>query len=680
MTLTIIRYFYFLLVIVTPILVFPHTSELFEFNKMLYIYFTSLCVGFLWLYYQIQSGKIQIRAHPFFLVLGIFLATQILSTVTSIDVHTSIFGYYGRFNAGLFSLFCYAILAFVFIQVADRGFIRRFFQVAFATAAVVVLIGLPGRFGADVLCYIFTGQLTNACWSDQFRPSERMFSTLGQPNWLGAYLAIMAFTGLALSLEQARRTGVFVYAAGITLCLLGILFTRSRSALLAVALCAAAAGVVLLLRHRKAVISRWKTYAVVGAVFVSAVIVFKTGIGSIDRFLNFSHLSGGSSPSIQSPAAGKGAAAQPSGVTDSFDIRRIVWRGAVDLGLQYPLFGTGVETFAYAYYFTRPLAHNMTSEWDFLYNKAHNEFLNYFATTGFPGVISYIAMILAAAAVFAFRYVKEQSEAEALFWLMLLFAYATISVTNFFGFSISSVQIFFYLLPAAAIAGTRGHMEWVSQLPRSRWFLVPSRIAVVVCVIFGAVYLARYFLADTAYASAESLQRAGEYRDAFAVYQQALALKDEHIYQDKLSSNLANLAYLLSFGEEADLASQTRLLSERLNKIALERSPKNVQYWRTRAKNAYLAYQSTLDTAYLNSAIESMKTAQSLAPTDPKMPYSTALFYALAADEADATTSASYHERALEEVNRSLKLKPDYTDALELRKQLLKPKSKTGEE
>ncbi|MEK9179052.1 MAG: O-antigen ligase family protein, partial [Patescibacteria group bacterium] len=78
--------------------------------------------------------------------------------------------------------------------------------------------------------------------------------------------------------------------------------------------------------------------------------------------------------------------------TDSIVIRKLVWQGAVKLGLKYPLFGTGVETFAYAYNFTRPAAHNQTSEWDFVYNKAHNELLNYFANTGFFGLFSYLLL------------------------------------------------------------------------------------------------------------------------------------------------------------------------------------------------------------------------------------------------------------------------------------------------
>jgi O-antigen ligase len=82
---------------------------------------------------------------------------------------------------------------------------------------------------------------------------------------------------------------------------------------------------------------------------------------------------------------------QELGGSDSGKIRLIVWQGAIEAFKQNPLTGSGVETFAFAYYKVKPLAHNLTSEWDYLYNKAHNEYLNYLATTGIFGLGTYLA-------------------------------------------------------------------------------------------------------------------------------------------------------------------------------------------------------------------------------------------------------------------------------------------------
>src|SRR3989339_981087 len=139
------------------------------------------------------------------------------------------------------------------------------------------------------------------------------------------------------------------------------------------------------------------------------------------------------------------------GGSDSMDIRKVVWQGAIELGQRYPLFGPGVETFAYTYYWVRPAAHNLLSEWDFLYNKAHNEYLNFLATTGFFGLLTYLLLIFSIIRVIA------RSNATWLSWIPLagkshstndlktenrelktplLLGSLSILITNYFGFSV----------------------------------------------------------------------------------------------------------------------------------------------------------------------------------------------------------------------------------------------------
>lgn len=123
------------------------------------------------------------------------------------------------------------------------------------------------------------------------------------------------------------------------------------------------------------------------------------------------------------------------GITDSEAIRMPVWKGAIKIWQRYLIFGSGVETFAYSYYLDRPAEHNLLSEWDFLYNKAHNEYLNILATTGSLGFLSYLSLL------------------GGTIWLIkknpsLLGAYVSILVTNFFGFSVVIIGLYFFLIPA----------------------------------------------------------------------------------------------------------------------------------------------------------------------------------------------------------------------------------------
>lgn len=172
------------------------------------------------------------------------------------------------------------------------------------------------------------------------------------------------------------------------------------------------------------------------AVFFIAILIFKTGIEPIDKYISLRK-------AVSKPTAVVVETFADSDITGSGKIREIVWSGALELGRRYPLFGTGLETFAYSYYGVRPVAHNLTSEWDFLYNKAHNEYLNFLATTGFVGLGMYILMIVAVIYLFV-RTIKKHHD-SGLFGISLLAAYTTILITNFLAFPLQRSIFSFFL-------------------------------------------------------------------------------------------------------------------------------------------------------------------------------------------------------------------------------------------
>ena len=414
----IIRYLYYSLFFFTPLIMAPYTSELFEFNKLIFIYLICLGVIFFWLLKMILAKKIIIKKTPFDIPIIFFFLAQILSTVFSLDTHTSLFGYYGRFNGGLISIAAYIILYYGFVAnfaapvETTRRVVSTILKISLISSFLVIVWGIPGKLGKDLSCLLFLGQFNNSCWTDQFRPSERMFSTLGQPNWLGAYLAINFFIGLYFFLKKILNQSLdftstsfgvnardkvqdnkktVLYGSYLFVNFSSILFTRSRSALLAVITGLGIFGMVALFRHKEQLAKQSKKIIILFIGLFLAIVFFKTGSQKIDKFIMVStyYKATNSTYEVESGLAQQSENKKNtvnlanSDISTSSDIRKIVWKGAIDLGLKYPIFGTGVETFAYSYYFVRPKAHNLTSEWDYLYNKAHNEYLNYFATTGF---------------------------------------------------------------------------------------------------------------------------------------------------------------------------------------------------------------------------------------------------------------------------------------------------------
>lgn len=687
----IIRFLYYSLFFVLPLLMYPRTSELFEFNKMLLIYGFSAIIGFLVGLEFIFKRKKMIQTGILDWSLGAFFVALSLSTLFSIDRHTSLFGYYGRFNGGLLSIISYIVLFYCFISTfVKKVHLYILLKTSLVSSFLVILWGMPGKFGYDLSCYLFTGQLSNACWSDQFRPQDRIFSTLGQPNWLGAYLAVNFFIGAYFFFSRIDQTSriksivlSWLYGIYLTLNLASILFTRSRSALTAWLLGITIFYVFFIctMIYKKESFSKVKSFILV-VVCAIVVLACKTGIEKIDQNLAAFRTFIPAGTVIQNQSDKKESVQLPSEVTESLDIRKIVWKGAWELGLRYPLFGTGVETFAYSYYFTRPQEHNLTSEWDFIYNKAHNEYLNYLATTGFIGLGAYLLLI--GIVIFNFQssiFNKfsnkknknwEEIQDSRLLHICLFISYITILITNFFGFSTTSINLFFYLIPGFLIASSSfeslkqspdRHMAYQDSAPHQN--SIADGIAVLALssiVIFILLFLVNYFRADVTYAKADSYAEQGDYQSAFHAYDQALKTHYEHVYQDKFSYTLANVAYLASYEKEKSTAIQLIKLSQYFNQESLKAAPYNILYWKTKAKNSYLYYQVTENARDLEVGISALKTGEKLSPNDPKIYYTEAILY-------DGTNKSALAQSA---VDKAIKLKPNFRDGYLLKAQLLK--------
>lgn len=674
----IIFFLFTLLFFLTPLIMNSITSELFEFNKMIFIYFITSLILFFWIGKMIFLNKIIMKKTflDFFIIL--FLLSQILSTVFSIDIHTSLFGYYGRFNGGLLSIISYIILYYAFVSNLNKDAFLKLLRISIITSFIVILWGLPGKVGYDLSCLLFTGQLNNSCWTEQFKPAERMFSTLGQPNWLGAYLAINFFIGLYFFIKSNSKISDGFYLSYLFLNFSSILFTRSRSAFISVIF-----GLIFLIFFQlffniktggyKKLHKCFSKILFLFFIFLISVLLFKTGIEKIDRFLKLDFVTKKNSSQNQTTTT---QFTPNIKVTESFDIRKIVWQGAIDLGKRYPLFGTGVETFAYAYYFVRPVEHNLTSEWDYLYNKAHNEFLNYLATTGFFGLGSYLMLILFFI-LNSFKNLNTNREVSFL-KVCLLSSYFTILITNFFGFSTTTINLFFYLIPAFTFIlqqkeGLKEEEIMDFQVKKLNSIQIFFGLILVFFIFSALIFIGNYWYADTLYAKADVYQKTGYYKEALSELQKALKLKYEHVYQDKLSYLLANFAYVIFKPNLKSEISQLISASKFYNEQSLKASPKNVIYYKTRAKIFYIFYQITMDKSYLINGIKTLDIAFKLSPTDPKIPYTQSIFYSLLADEVkNKKEKELYQNYLLSNLDLAIKLKPDYRDAYFLKGKFLK--------
>lgn len=648
---------------------------------MILTYALTVVVGFLWALRIIAERKITIKRSPLDLFLLLFLASQIISTVLSIDVHTSIFGYYSRFNGGLLSIVCYTFLYFAFTSNISKISLKRILRFTLISAFLVSMYGILERMGIDKDYWVQDVQ-------------NRVFSTLGQPNWLATYVDGLLPVSLSLGLiafitneeKRSRWISALPYAILSIVFYTTLLFTQSRSGFIGLWVGLLFFFIVILflrLRIQKDSIAPFFFVRkfVFPALFILALLTFVFGTP-------FSQLEGITYPGIQkrfsteqAPQEAKvtGPALETGG-TESGEIRKIVWKGALDIAKAYPFFGSGVETFAYSYYKFRPVEHNFVSEWDFLYNKAHNEYLNYLATTGIVGLGTYLALLgvfCIGTLAYLWRAQKDIRQktlahkaktlnpettdllAKAFFTTGVLAGLFGIYISNFFGFSVVIINIFIFIFPAFVYVYTEklsDTFEFVFFKKAKPTFGFPSWAGIALSA-FIMVYLlstiARWWVADKDFALGKNYDKVGEFSSAYPLLLSAIqGNPSEPLFQDEASINAAGLALTADEQKESTLSGQLIDQAIEWSDSTIRISPNNPNFYRTRVRVFYSLAQ--IDPKYYDDALTAIKKATDLAPTDPKIAYN----YGLILGQSGKL------DEGITQLQKAINLKPDYRDPI----------------
>ena len=192
---SLISIFYYLLFILIPLIWLPNTSELFEFNKLILTYILTALIAGTWAIRMIMEKRIIFKKTLLDWPILLFLLANLASLIFSIDSHTSWFGYYSRWNGGLLSLISYSLLYWAFVSNMDSKSALRTTHYALLASIAVAIYATLEHFGASISCLLTTGQPNVACWVQDVQ--NRVFATLGQPNWLAAYIAALIFIPLS---------------------------------------------------------------------------------------------------------------------------------------------------------------------------------------------------------------------------------------------------------------------------------------------------------------------------------------------------------------------------------------------------------------------------------------------------------------------------------------------------
>ncbi len=695
-----INWLFSFLMMVLPFVFCWLSDELFEFNKMLFVYTFAILIGGAFLARMILQKKIIWQ--PTFLdwPIALFLLSQIISTIFSLHPRTSFLGYYTRLNGGLLSTISYLVLYYAFINNVNKKYRANFLFATFFSGIFISLYAIFEHFGRSFSCLIIKGSFDVSCWIQDVQ--TRVFASFGQPNWLAAYNIALISLGTPIIIGQLSRLlaqkkqsfaqrlndwgakiGMskfyfFIIVLSVYLNFCALIFTKSRSGILAFF-----AGLFLILSLQ--LFSWWRQQRLTKGNFAALALVFfgfllpalafgtqytpdlKNIISKISAqtATNSTLLSTADEnteavktfPSNLQPLAQQIPSQLKNlnfSITDSADIRKIVWQGALQIWRAHPLFGTGVETFAYSYYNYRPSAHNWTSEWDFLYNKAHNEFLNYAANSGTFGLLSYLSLFFVFA-FFTLHFLLQKKDSPLLIGVSS--ALLTISITNFFGFSTVTIQVLLFLSFALGIQilAPFNFKKAIEEKNQPLTFSQKINLSVLsLLLIFLLSKNWAYWLADYNYARCKSLATRASIGETLTYCHQAIKISHEKepLFLADTADFYAQYALALFKKDPTNtLISDIANESLRLSTLALKENPVHLNLYKTRFRT--LSTLANLDQNAIIVAQTTLDTALQLAPTDPKLSYFYALLMIKKGDLSSATTW----------INQALTLRPLYTDA-----------------
>jgi putative inorganic carbon (HCO3(-)) transporter len=297
------------------------------------------------------------------LLVFLFLGSLSLSTITALNPKTAFWGLYDSWTTS-FLTFLMGFIFYVLLinQVKNLKQIGELFLFVLA--------------GASVACLSAFWQYLDLGGSLFPLEKIRLSGSLGQPNFLGSYLALVLPFSLYLLFSEKRRLFRTIFGLLSLLITAVLLFTASRTAWLAVILAAGVVTLIFFLKIRRETLlyrvkKSKKLFLGLGAVVIFMVLLFGN--------LVFSRIT---------------ESFQAAPEQNTLLIRLYEWRGGLRVFQERPLLGVGPENLYYRYGANRdPWLNRIEDEWFLRAYSIRNIYLDFLAKTGFLGLASFLCLV-----------------------------------------------------------------------------------------------------------------------------------------------------------------------------------------------------------------------------------------------------------------------------------------------
>ena len=337
--------------------------------KMSILVFLSVLISGIWVprIRQLFMGEYQ-RVITLISVFTFLLIPIVLFSGSGIWLQ--IYGTYGR-NTGALTYFALSLLLLSTVIATNSQFLKRFVQNLLVLGVLLIFYGQIQNQGLDPFPF------QNAYGSN-------VFGTLGNPNFMSAFMGITGVVAVGLSLNRSlkiwSRLG-FILVSLATLVI--ILETNSVQGILNFAIGVTSLVIIwLFMKHKTRVAYLLTCISGVGGGLVFLGII---NIGPLASYLYKS----------------------------SLQARGFYWRAALDMLLNHPIFGVGMDGYGEWYRRSRTLEDTLINP-GINTDTAHNVFLDIASNGGFPLIITYLC-ILTLVVISIVKVIKRSREFDPIF-------------------------------------------------------------------------------------------------------------------------------------------------------------------------------------------------------------------------------------------------------------------------
>jgi O-antigen ligase len=320
-----------------------------------------------------KGAKIFFRENRLLIIAVVIFNITMLNALvnSSSPVVQNIYGAYGR-NTGLLAYFSMSIIFVAVISLQTRDCSKKILGALFLTGLANAI------YCAWVLIF---GDFIK--WENQYK---NILGFFGNPDFVSAFLGIFIVSFLAILVKQPIRNARTLF--GFAICVLSFYEIVKSHAIqgLVVTLGGLAVVCFFLIRER----------------FVS-------------KFIHLGYLAFSAFLGVLSIVGALGHGPLSFIYKRSVSLRGSYWRAGIDMGLQNPFHGVGLDSYGDWYRRSRPPVAlvdlpgvNVTS------NAAHNVIIDFFASGGWPLLVSYLVLIILTA-LSIFKVMRRGSSYDPIF-------------------------------------------------------------------------------------------------------------------------------------------------------------------------------------------------------------------------------------------------------------------------